>query len=78
MQRSALGPEIAEWDKSLELQASTVDLLQYILRVLQVAHLKEPPTDPLHPVPRPYATDEPAPDEPAIPASEIMSFLKGV
>ena len=65
----------AGWDNDTELAAVQVDLLQVILRTLQVAHLQDPPSEPLTSVPRPYAVE--TPPEEAVGLSGLQDFLEG-
>jgi hypothetical protein len=66
--------ESADWTLQTELQASQVDLLQVILRILQIAHLENPPTDQIQPVRRPN-TVIPEPETKSLDA--LGDFLKG-
>lgn len=65
--------DFAGWNTNTELQASTVDLLQGLLRVTVQAHGGEPGD--MVPVPRPYEIEK-EPDE-TVGLSGLTDFLKG-
>jgi hypothetical protein len=72
--RKRLG-DLAHWDEQTELQASTVDLMQVMVRILQGAYTENPPTDQLKMVPRPYPPQsEP---EKTVGLDGLTDFLKG-
>jgi hypothetical protein len=60
------------WDNTTEMVAELIDTTHGVLRVLQVAHLKDPPTGDLPRVPRPYETTV-APK--TLTLSELSGFL---
>jgi hypothetical protein len=73
--RKTLGDQAAEWDYPTELQASAVDLLQVISRTLLGAYAKNPPTDAIEPVRRPFDAPKSKPQAQSLNA--LADFLKG-
>lgn len=64
------------WTQPVEMQASTLDLLQMILRVLQVAHLQDPPTGAIRPIPRPWQDTPPDPT-PTVSLAQFRQAMRG-
>lgn len=67
--------EFAGWSNDTEMLATTVDMLQQLLRVTVAANGGDAPD--FSPVPRPYKLDREPEPEHTISASELSSFLKG-
>ena len=66
--------ESADWTLQTELEATQVDLLQVILRILQIAHLENPPQDEIQLVRRPHTI---TPERETKSLDALGDFLKG-